>query len=463
MAVQTDPTGTPVAGQTDNRLTLVDQAFYAMHRAAGQKEVMQVAFLYEHPVDMDAVKRFHRGLADGLLGRLIERPPLPFGRYRWVSAGGPTELDISEPRPRTELAEWLDERAQMPLDPESGPGWRLSVVPFTDGSTLITLVISHYVVDGVGSVVSVAESLLGVKRNLGYPPARSRTPVRAAVDELAETVRQAPTVGRAFVRAVAHAIRHRKEDVRPAPPAPPITMGSDADDPFVVPNTWIIINQTEWDSRAKALGGTASTLAVAYTAKLAEQMGRRLGAAGTAPVQLVVNDRTAPDDARAVAVAFTRVDIDPAKVTTDLTTARADIKQALKTVHEESDELAMALTPLTPFTPRRLWKYMVDWATNDPDQPSVCSILGDVGDVVIRIDGTSCERAYCRGTSQHMTRRRLDRTGGQLQVLFAGSAAIDKVQISIQAYQPGGVTTKRELLELAERTLAEFDLTGHFE
>ena len=137
----------------DNRLALMDQAFYAGHRAAGQREVMQVVWGYDRAVDLEGLERFHRNLACGLMGRLIERSPLAFGRYRWVSCNQPPELDVApHPRPRAELSDWLDECAQLPIDPEAGPGWRLSVMPFTDGSSAISLVMSHYVVDGVGGV-----------------------------------------------------------------------------------------------------------------------------------------------------------------------------------------------------------------------------------------------------------------------------------------------------------------------
>ncbi len=44
---------------------------------------LQVGWLYEHAVDFDELKRFHYNLGYGLLGRLIERSPLPFGRHRW--------------------------------------------------------------------------------------------------------------------------------------------------------------------------------------------------------------------------------------------------------------------------------------------------------------------------------------------------------------------------------------------
>src|SRR5579875_2530657 len=87
--------------QQDDRLSLVDQAFFAGHRAAGQKDVMQVVWLYEHPIDWDGLKRFHYNLGRGLLGRRIERSPLPFARHRWVVDRGPSDIDVAEhARPR---------------------------------------------------------------------------------------------------------------------------------------------------------------------------------------------------------------------------------------------------------------------------------------------------------------------------------------------------------------------------
>ncbi len=148
--------------QPDNLLALVDQGFFAGHRAIGQQEVMQVVWVYEHAIDFDGLKRFHHNLGHGLSGRLIERSPLPFGRHRWVLDRGPADIDIAESaRPRAELSDWADERSQVPVDPERGPSWHLSVLPLTDGSTAVTLVISHYIVDGVGGLVVVGDAVLG--------------------------------------------------------------------------------------------------------------------------------------------------------------------------------------------------------------------------------------------------------------------------------------------------------------
>ena len=57
---------------------------------------MQVLWVYEHPIDLDGLKRFHHDFGRGMLARRIEPSLLPFGRHRWVSAGPPPELAISD-------------------------------------------------------------------------------------------------------------------------------------------------------------------------------------------------------------------------------------------------------------------------------------------------------------------------------------------------------------------------------
>ena len=450
------------AARPDARLALLDQAFCAGHRVAGQKEVMQVGWLYQHAIDLDAVERFHHNLAHGLLGRRIERSPLPFARYRWVADPRPLDIDIATcARPRAELGDWFDERAQLPIDPESGPAWRLSILPLTDGSTGITFVISHYVLDGIGSVIAIAEAIMGVQRDVGYPPPRSRTRLRAVLQDAGETVRAAPDVARAIVAAARNARRARHDIVRSRAPRPIAPSGGDWDDPVAVPGLWIHIDMAAWDARAKALGGTDGTLGAALTAKLAERMGRRNGDDGTVVMQLLMSDRT-EGDTRAVAVAFPRVRIDPTGVTSDLQDARAAIKQALK-AHQETPDEASQVAPLAPFTPKRTWKRVMDRAIEDPDHPVVFSNLGDVGDIVTCLDGTRCEYGYARGTSQHLTRRWLERTGGKLQLLYFRMPGLGKVSISLLAYQLGAENTKSALRELVVRTLAEFDLAGEID
>src|SRR3712207_5529342 len=112
---------TDAAVRPDNRLSFIDQLLFLGQRATGQELAMQAVWVYGRPVDTDGIRRFHENFGYGLFGRRIERSPLPFGRHRWVSALGPAaDLDIAEPRPRSELTDWADERTQLPLDPEYG-------------------------------------------------------------------------------------------------------------------------------------------------------------------------------------------------------------------------------------------------------------------------------------------------------------------------------------------------------
>jgi hypothetical protein len=448
----------------DNRLDLMDQAFYAGHYAAGQREVMQVGWLYQHPVDIDGLERFRDKLSQGMMGRLIERSPLPFGRWRWVADSTPAALDIATvTRPRAELGDWFDERTQLPIDPETGPGWRISVVPLSDGSTAVSLVLSHYVIDGIGAAVAVTQALLGLPVDLGYPPPRSRSRLQALIQDTRETAQDAPAVARAFRAAVKEARRrnadtaHTQSQASLPTPAP----SSDADQTVIVPNVWVRIRLDEWNARAAALGGTSSALAAAFTARLDRHMGRLHGDAEDVKMLLTVNTRTM-DDARAVAVSFVRVGIDPTGVTTDLSDARGAIKQALK-ANEGTDDESAELVPLTPFTPKRAWKHLIDYAVSDPEHPAVCSSLGDTGPAAIRPDGTVCDSMFARGASQNITRGWLERTGSQLHVFVGTSNEINQVGVCIRGYNPGTATTRAQLRELAERTVAEFGLTGEID
>ena len=103
--------GSPGSAPRDERLHYVDQAMFLGLRATGQAAAMQCIWIYEHAVDLDGVRRFHRTFGTGLWGRSIERSAIPFGRHRWVkSVRPPADIDIAtRPRPRDELGDWLDE------------------------------------------------------------------------------------------------------------------------------------------------------------------------------------------------------------------------------------------------------------------------------------------------------------------------------------------------------------------
>ena len=104
----------------DNRLAHMDQASYLGARALGYGAQIQFTWIYNRPINIDGLRRFHRNLGHGLLGRRIERSPLPFARDRRVYSPAPDDIDIAEtPRPRTDLVASANERARLPLDPNT--------------------------------------------------------------------------------------------------------------------------------------------------------------------------------------------------------------------------------------------------------------------------------------------------------------------------------------------------------
>lgn len=438
----------------DNRLAFIDQMPFLLARATGQGSVVQCVWLYERAVDLGGLRRFHRNLGFGLLGRRIERSPLPFARHRWVSDRASPDIDIAErARPHSELSAWADERGQIAVDPELGPGWHLGVAHFTDGSTAISLVASHLVVDGLGFCLAIADAVTGNPPDLGYPPPRSRTRLRAVVQDAHQTARGTPEVARALV-AAAQMGRRRRSDVARVRASRPIAVEpGNANDALMAPAITIYIDLDDWDARAKALGGTSNSLFVGFAAKLAERAGCRAAGDGTVAISFPVSERM-KGDTRANALSFVLVNIDPAQATTDLRHTRGAISQALQTLRETPEELLQLLS-LAPFAPKRVMRRLADVAYGYTDVG--CSSIGDIDPAVSRADGTEADHVFIRGVRQRFTRQSFDRPRG----IFTVSGRIGgRIFISVVAYQLDGKDSKGALRQLAARTLSEFDLTG---
>ena len=444
--------------RSDNRLSFTDQAMFLSLRAAGEEPVAQLVSVHEHAVDLDGLRRFHRNFDQGLIGRRIERSPLPFGRHRWVKPDRPPpELDIADcARPRAELSDWADERARLPIDPEWGPGWHMGVLPLTDGSTAFSLVMSHCLVDGFGAFATIVDAVKGNVRDFGYPAPRSRTRGRAIASDLRETLQGAPEVARALGPAAKLLLRSRRDRARPATSRPTAILGDGEDGDVVVPAIQIYVDLGDWDARAKTLGGTSQSLLVGFAAKLGERMGRRRTEDGAVPLLLPVSDRT-PDDTRANAATLTSIRVDPTQVTTDLSRTRALLVEAWWASREASDEVGQLL-PLIPFVPKRMVKRGTSALFDFTDLPVSCSSLGDVDPAVGRVDGTDAEYIMLRGVDRRVTRQALEQRGGILTVV--GGRILGKMCITVVAYQPGGENSKSHLRELAAHALAEFDITG---
>jgi hypothetical protein len=447
------------AARPDNRLALADEALLAEHHAADMNVIIQVSWIYEHAIDIDALRRFHRNLGQGLLGRRIERPALPMARHRWVVDRGPSDIDIAETaRSRADFSDWVDERSQTPVNAESGPGWHIGVVPLDDGSTGISLVLSHNLIDGLGLALVIIEAALGKTRDLGYPPPLSRTKWRARGQDARETARDVPNAAKALVTSIKlgrEQARQKKSESAP-PPLPAVITQGGPDETVLVPAITVYVNLDDWDACAEARGGASHTLAAAFSAKLGERAGRRRADTGAVTLQIPISDRT-EEDTRAMALSYARVTVDPSSLTTDLSDIRAAIKQTLKALKETPD-VSKDLLWLPSFAPKRTLKKMVERMPADPEQSVFCSYLGDLHSIIGCPAGTVAEFENARGTGQNESRQLLERLGGRMMIL---SGRINgKIFLSIGAYQPGAENTKEALREMAAKTLADFDLNG---
>lgn len=446
--------------RADNRLDFTDQAMFLGLRATGQEAVMQVVWIYERPVDLDGVRRFHECIGHGLLGRRIERSVLPFGRHRWVSALGPqSELDFHEPRDRAELGRWIDERSTLPLDPEFGPAWHVGVLPMTDGSTAISIVISHCVSDGGGALASMVNAINGRTLDYGYPPPGARTRGQALRADLRDTLRGLPEVGRTVVEAVKQGVRRRGE-LSNSGAAEHVVSGPDHQ--VFTPSATVRVTLDDWDRRATELGGNGHSLVAGVVAKLAQNIGRVGADTGLVTLNIPQGDRRpGDDDTRANAVVLVNLAIDPTKVTTDLTEARAAMREGLRLAREVPDE-NLRLLPLTPFIPKRVVRKMADVAFGfSTELPVSCSNMGDVPEGLPNLDGTEADFVFLRGIDRVATRHALEERRGLLTVVAGRINGTET--LTFAAYAPGAENTTSWLKVELEKTLAAFELSGVIE
>lgn len=452
-------TGADTPSPPGHRLAFLDQTALELLRATGRAQLIQIVWIYEHPVDYEGLKRFHHNFFSSLAGRVIERSPLPFGRPRWVRpVTPPPPMKVAERvRPRAEMLDWADELAGLPIDPVNGPPCHLAVQPLTDGATAVSIVASHVIGDGVGGMMAIFEAVTGNIRDPGYDSSGARPLVRAVGADLRQAVRDLPLTARTAVKAV-KLLRAKRKDSAPAP-AP---AAAPADNRHVaVPSVVIFVDVADWDAKAESIGGNSYSLLAGFAAKLAEHLGRRRSSDGRVSLLIAINLRESLVDDRALAMAFANASVDPTTVTSDLAEARTAVREAREKAKSEPDP-TMELLPLIPWLPDRAVKGLVGLLFSySEDLPVSCSNLGDLPPDLARVDGTPAQYVFMRGLDTNVTADDLQRSHGQLVVV--SSRINGTISISVEAYQLGAENTKVRLHELAERTLADFGLRGTVE
>ena len=439
----------------DNQLAYIDQGSFLGLRALGRGPHQQYVWLYDHDIDLDGLRTFHENLGYTLLGRRIERSPLPFGRHRWVAAPHQADLDVApHARPRSELRAWLLEQFVIPVDPETGPSWRMAMLPFTEGGGAVMMMISHSVADGGAIFASVADAAMGKKRDFGYPRPHSRDRREGVREDFRATVAALPEAAKA-VRAAIRVARKEKADIKTSSQRStgrPISTSAGA---ISVPSVTGLVDIADWDQRAEALGGTSNALVAGIAARLGKYRGR-CDADGIITLNFPVSDR-GKGDTRANALSAVTVTVDPDEAITTLAKVRADIKASLVGLGAAQPELFATLA-LAPFMPKRLVRRLEGMALG-AGSPVGCTNMGDVNPILLRLDGTEASMFFARSPIEWpITPDVLDKMGGSLVV---GSARVGgHVVLAVSGWQVGGRNTEQQLADDLLQALADFNLAG---
>lgn len=443
-----------------NVLDVLDQTMFDVGQAVGGASQLQCIWVYDRPIDIDGLRRFHVHLQRGRLSRCIERSPLPFGRHRWIAADRLPDLEIVETaRPREEFDDWLDEQINTPLDCEHGPGWRLAVLPFTDGGTGVSFVLSRFLTDGVGLSTALTDASLGRDDPISWPAAGSRGRWQAIREDAGQTLRDIPAMGRGVVAAIRLVRRSRGgAGAATAPTGTPPALPPGSDRHVTHAMATVLVDADEWDARARELGGTSNSLLVGLAARLAQRAGR-VAADGSVEVIMPVDER-AQGDTRANAIGNATVTVDPELATTDLRGIRAAVKQALIR-HREGADNEMAVNAIVPLLPLRLLRASREATTVVTVNQVGSSNLRVVDPAVGRPDGTDAESFALRVLHLGVTEARMHRLGG-IQSVLSGTVN-GRVFISAIAYEPGRPNSNDGLKQELLSALKDFSITDTYQ
>jgi len=266
-----------------NRLSVVDEMFLHRHKGAGLPSVMQGLWRTDDRVDATLLLSLHDVLSEGPLGRRVVRSRVPGARPRFEPSTHVYPLRYPPaPIDDADLLVWADERADVNVDPELGPGWCLAATHLKSGGTAVSLVCSHVLTDARGFVAAVADALAD----------RPRRPEPHHASDLRDALQLIGRVGKGL-RGVRYT---RRTETRPTPH--PV---------HERPRTAIVdVDATAWTAAATAAEGTPNSLLLAVSAGVA----RRSGLKGPLSISIPVDERDGDTVSNGVAMVGVTVDED---------------------------------------------------------------------------------------------------------------------------------------------------------
>ncbi|MHB0771707.1 hypothetical protein [Bradyrhizobium sp. 5.13L] len=453
---ETSTPGAPAYAR--HRLAWLDQLAYELFRVTGRSQLMQCLWLYDRDVDLAALVRTYERLTSQSFNRLIEPSRLPWGRPRWVKPAWPPipPEQGSDLLPRSRLLHWANQHARASVDPVIGPAGRMAIQRFDDGSTAVSIVGSHLVLDGMGALRFIEAAVNGTGVPSPYLLKGARGLLSGCVSDAWQILADAPRTVAALARVA------QASWCRPAAPIqrPAVTAVEASHDPLAIvelPAVVVTVESRDWFACEERLGGSFSTLLPGFVASLASHLGRCRSSDGAVSLLLPINKRRGLDDERALAIEFLTMNVAPAGLTRTLEPVNAS-RKALRLARKNQTDVLASFLPAIAWMPRTAAKTLVNRLFNYAgDMPVSCSDVGMLPAALGRIDGAPCRHVLTRAVDVNVTRRDLERSHGHLVVV--ASRYDETVSLCIEACRLGPApTTSDELRMVVSRTLADFGL-----
>ncbi|WP_024802173.1 hypothetical protein [Nocardia sp. BMG51109] len=403
-----------------SRLGVVDEIFLRSHRGMGTPIALQGLWRTADRIEPAVLGSIHAALRQGPLGRRVVRPQVPGARPYWRANDRAHPLLIADsPIPAEELLSWADAQG-FDLDPEFGPGWRLSAARVEGGGSIVSLTCSHALADGRGLAIAVDLALTGTDF------------AEAAVvqSDWSDARRQWSTVLSGTVRALRRGVPERV-----AGPEPRSTAAEHATCSAV-----LRIPAADWDELAAARGGTANSLFVHLVTKMLWHSGFT---DPTLTVSLPVDTRDEPrvdNDMAMTQVVVTRND-DPATIREK---CRAAYEHRISSPEGMPEELLQVL-------PDRVAHRLSRGAG---ERDVLCSNIGHLPPSLHRLGPHPCTGIAARAIHPGLLPTQLPRT--RLSAYL--SRIDDTYTLALVALDPDHIESDQALIQVATGVLDGFGL-----
>lgn len=439
-------------GEAYDVLCYADQGAFQLLRALGRGQVIHCTLVYPHVIDESAVKLFNERLVRGLLGRLLQRSPLPWGRHRWVTCPVPAPVTwFRDPIAIEDLPEWRSALVTLPVDPEHGPGWRLAVQLLEGGGCALSILIAHTIADGLAVMQAMVDACAGRSLEPGFPEPARRWMLSRLIRDSRESLRALPDVWQALKFLVRRL--NNQGLVLSGPGQSSEKINPKTSEPRVdLPLAQAVIDAKACEERAAELGVALNTLLAVIAVRLAFRIGR-VDSTGRVELVLPVSDRQ-PGDRRGNALRAATVMVDPDLCFKSPGFLQREIMAALISLRRHGDDWS-PLFPLIPFMPKWLARRL-ERQVFGRHFPVGCSLIGELPSELNNIFG-EISLLQLSGL-EHYTASLLERMGGGM--LLVGYRMGEKVCFTVNGYAPNRITTRAEFLPHVHKTLDDIGLHG---